>query len=131
MDEALIEAGIERGDSQAIKHRLKEMGFKPKLLLKGPHERIQFECKAGGGWGINCQHVWWATPMEAIADGCPHCAFEDHIANGPPETVSVADMVKAIKEQKDYLVAGVTRSRRKYHRAGNNYGVDKYTITGG
>ena len=127
MDEVLIEAGIERGDKAAIKLRLRELGYKASILLKGPNDRVKFECKVGG-WGVNAQHTWTATPLEAIEDGCPHCALADHIANEPPESISEAVMIKAIKEQKDALVAGIEKSRRKLRRSSNNFGVTKYTI---
>ena len=65
MDQRLIEAGIELGDTVAIKLKLKELGYKPRIILKGPHDEITMECEKGGK-GIACTHTWKTTPMQAI-----------------------------------------------------------------
>ena len=129
MDQRLIEAGIELGDTTAIKLKLRELGYRARLLLKGPHDEITMECEKGGK-GIACTHTWKTTPMEAIrGEGCPHCALEDYVANGEPPEVTEAEMAKAIKAQHKWHTDNIARAQRKYgRRAGNNYGLDKYGI---
>ena len=55
-DERLIEAGIELGND-AIRMKLAELGYRPTLLLKGPHDEIEFRCEKGGR-GMSCTHVF-------------------------------------------------------------------------
>lgn len=126
MDERLIEAGIELGDWMALRTRLLHLGYKPRLGLYGPHDRIEFGC-AQGGKGISCTHIFKATPMEAIrGDGCPHCKLEDFMKNGEPPEITEADMLKAIKAQHKRIAASNLRGRQAMNRRSNNYGLDRH-----
>lgn len=126
MDERLIEAGIELGDTRAIKIALQRKGYRPSLLLKGPHDRIRFECEKGGK-GIGCTHIFEATPMEALnGEGCPHCKLIDYIENAPPPEVTEKEMAEAIRAQHKSIAAGILRSKKKQRRSANNYGLPKY-----
>lgn len=128
LQEKLSEVALDALDTQEIRTRLQHLGYLPRLLLKGPHDRIQFNCVQGGK-GIMCTHVFWATPMEAInGDGCPHCKLEHHIKHDPPEEVSEAVLTKAVKAQHKSISKSIQRARARSHRGGNNYGMTKYTL---
>ena len=124
----LQEAALLAGDMDVIRKRLFEMGYRPALLLKGAHDVIQWNCAAGGK-GINCQHVWKATPLEAISEdgGCPHCRLEKHILNEPAEEVQEAVLIAAINKQRSAISKSLKRSRKKLlSSSGNVYGLDRY-----
>lgn len=125
--EALKELAFLDGDMGEVRKRLLDKGFRASLMLLGPHDNIRMVCKAGGV-GVNAQHHWIATPMEALRDGCPHCKLENHIKNDPPEEVSEAVLVKAVKAQHKAISASIARSRKKQRRSGNHYGMDRYTF---
>lgn len=126
-DQKLAELALDQLDTREIRSRLAHLGYVARLMLKGPHDRIQFNCAAGGK-GMMCSHVWWATPMEAIKDGCPHCKLEHHIKHDPPEEVDEAVLVKAVKAQHKAIAANLKKAKARSHRGGNDYGVTKYTI---
>jgi len=128
--DALNELAFQKGDHTEIKKRLMAKGYRPSLLLKGPFEPIKMCCDAGGR-GVNCQHTWITTPMEALTEegGCPWCKLEDHIKNGKPEEVSEAELVAAIKKQHKALSDSINRAKRRSNRfSGNNHGVERYSI---
>ena len=125
--EALQELAFLEGDMGEVRKRLQEKGFRASLMLKGPHDRINMNCNAGGV-GVNAQHHWYCTPMEALRDGCPHCKLENHVKNDPPEEVSEAVLIKAIKKQHKAISDSNKRSMKKMRRSGNNYGMDRYTF---
>lgn len=64
--------------------------------------------------------------MEAIRDGCPHCALEHYIKNGPAPEITEAEMAKAIKAQHKRISASNLRGRQAMNRRGNNYGLDRH-----
>jgi hypothetical protein len=125
----LADVAFINGDMREIRSRLSHMGYRASILLKGPHDPILMEC-AVGGKGINAQHRWKTTPMQALSEdgGCPHCKLDHHIKSDPPEEVSEAVLAKAVKAQHKALHDGNEKARRKTRRFSNNYGVDRYTI---
>lgn len=125
-DERLIDAGIALGNSDAVRIRLAELGFKPVLLLKGPHDVIEMRCDKGGR-GMACTHVFHATPAEAIRDGCPHCAIEN-MCRDEIEEVDEAEIVKAIKKQHAAIKKNHEVARGRRYRGSDSYGVPKYMI---
>ena len=125
MDERLIEAGVELGDWMAIRTRLQHLGYRARLGLYGPHDRIKIEC-AQGGRGISCTHVFEATPMEAIRDGCPHCALDHFIKNGPPPEITEAEMASAIKAQHKRIAKAQLKGRQAMNRRSSRYGLPRH-----
>ena len=124
-NDALKELAFLEGDMGEVRKRLMERGYKASLMLLGPDNTVLMSCKQGGV-GINAQHTWYATPMEALRDGCPHCKLENHIKNDPPEEVSEAVLTKAIQKQHKAISDSNKRGMRRMRRGGSNYGLDKY-----
>lgn len=104
MEKALVEAGIAKGEYQAIKIRLRELGYHA-LLVKGPHTEIKFRCKE--------RHEWHATPMQAINDGCPQCELIRHIKEDPPPVISFAEFEKAVSKQQKFLKAVLKKTKQR------------------
>jgi hypothetical protein len=128
MDKALIDAGIELGNTQAIKIRLRELGYSARLLLKGPHDPIDF-CCVKGGKGISCTHVWKTTPILALTEGCPHCATEQYCQNSDePLEVTQEVLAAAIKAQHAKMKKSNDTALRRRSKSANNYGLNRYAI---
>jgi hypothetical protein len=64
--------------------------------------------------------------MEAIRDGCPHCALEHFIKNGPPPEITEADMAKAIKAQHKRIAKANLKGRQAMNRRSGTYGLDRH-----
>jgi hypothetical protein len=128
-EQRLKEFAAKAGDMREVRSQLADKGYRASILLKGPNDRIKMECAAGGK-GVNAQHTWTATPFEVLfeANDCPHCRLDNHIKNDPPEEVSEAVLIKAVKEQHKILAKSAERARRKTRRFGNNFGISKYTL---
>ena len=116
MEQALIEAGVEQRDEQAIKLKLRQLKYHT-LLVKGPHTSVRFRCEHG--------HDFWATPVEAINDGCPECALLDSIKNDPAPVYSFAEFEKAVNKQQDFLkkVLQKARSKLRSRKGGPRYSI--------
>ena len=119
MEKELVEAGIARGDYRAIKLKLRELGFHS-LLVKGAHTPVRFKCRS--------RHEWTATPMEAIADGCPDCELIRSINEDPAPVYSFADFQKAVNRQHKFLKEVAKRTKRRLINAQSRAPVGKYGI---
>ena len=127
-NDKLSELAFLAGDMDEVRKRLFAKGYRARILLKGNFDVIEMECAAGGR-GINAQHVWKTSPMEALTGiGCPHCELERHLKEDPPEQVSEAVLVKAIKAQHKALSDSDKRAKRKTSRSSNTYGLEKYAV---
>ena len=123
----LRELALAAGDMRAVRDKLKHMGYHASLVLMGPHDRIKFKCDEGGR-GVMCSHSWYATPMEVLEDGCPHCKLNHEVENAPIKEVPESVLLKAIKAQHKSMSAALKRAKKRSFRHGNNYGVTRYTL---